>query len=139
MEHIQQLSLTWVRRPRSAIENVGYPETVEPLPLPARDRIRRLAAIHHSQRLSAKRDRSTVASVSQQQLEALRQFMLELTPSDASTFMDLYTEESSAVEREWLARRRSWKPDGALYPTLVSVLLFAVTVFAIVLAIRYAV
>jgi hypothetical protein len=51
----------------------------------------------------------------------------------------MYTEESSAVEREWESKKGSYNANQPLSPMLVRVLIFAVTVFAIVLAIKYAV
>jgi hypothetical protein len=77
--------------------------------------------------------------VLREQAEALRQFTLELTPEQAHVFMNMYTEEISAVERAWDARKSRYNVIQPLSPTLVRVLLFAVTVFAIVLAITYAV
>jgi hypothetical protein len=53
--------------------------------------------------------------------------------------MNMYTEESSAVEREWLAKKSRYRAREPISPTLVRILVFAVTIFAIALAIKYAV
>jgi hypothetical protein len=138
MQHIQHQTLTWIRTTRTP-PRVGGHEPVEPLALPDRERIHRVAAIHHAQLVAVQRDATAAAEVSRQQLEALREFMRELTPADANVFMDLYTEESSAVERAWAARQRAWRPSTAVSPTLVRVLVFVVTVVSIGLALYYAV
>jgi len=135
MQQIQHLSLTWMHRPAKQKPE----QALEPLALPSRARIRRLAEIYHSQMKQAQRDTGRVDEVARQQVEALRQFMIELTEADANAFINTFTEESSALEREWLARQRYYRPPGELSPTFVSALIFIVTVVAIGLAIAYAV
>jgi hypothetical protein len=136
MQHIQHLTLTWLRKPPARVVEPKAP----PLELPDRERIQRLARLYHRQLASAKQQDSRVYyELLRQQTEALRQFTLELTPEQADAFMNMYTEESSAVEREWQAKKGKWRSRDPLPPTLVGVLTFAVTVFAIALAIYYAV
>jgi hypothetical protein len=135
MQHIQHLTLTWLRKPRARVAEPKAP----PLELPDRERIQRLARLYHRQLASAKQDTRVYYELLRQQTEALRQFTLELTPEQADAFMNMYTEESSAVEREWQAKKGRWRSRDPLPPTLVGVLTFAVTVFAIALAIYYAV
>jgi hypothetical protein len=135
MQQIQHLSLTWMHRP--AREKPEQP--LEPLALPDRARIRRLAEIYHAQMKQAQRETGRVDEIARQQSEALRQFMIELTEADANTFINVFTEESSSLEREWLARQREFRPPGELSPTFVRMLIFVVTIIAIGLAIAYAV
>jgi hypothetical protein len=135
MQHIQHLTLTWLRKPSARVVEPMAP----PLELPDRERIQRLARLYHRQLASAKHDTRVYYELLRQQTEALRQFTLELTPEQADAFMNMYTEESSAVEREWQAKKGKWRSREPLPPTLVGVLTFAVTVFAIALAIYYAV
>jgi hypothetical protein len=136
MQHIQHLTLTWLRKPPARVVEPKAP----PLELPDRERIQRLARLYHRQLASAKQQDSRVYyELLRQQTEALRQFTLELTPEQADAFMNMYTEESSAVEREWQAKKGKWRSRDPLPPMLVGVLTFAVTVFAIALAIYYAV
>jgi hypothetical protein len=135
MQHIQHLTTTWFHKPTA---RAGEPPA-PPTELPDRERVRRLAELFHRQLMDAKRRSGTHYHVLQQQTEALRQFTLELTPEQANEFMNMYTEESSAVEREWESKKGSYNANQPLSPMLVRVLIFAVTVFAIVLAIKYAV
>jgi len=136
MQHIQHLTLSWLRKPPAA--RVVEPKA-PPLELPDRERIQRLARLYHRQLASAKQDTRVYHELLRQQTEALRQFTLELTPEQADAFMNMYTEESSAVEREWQAKKGKGRSRDPLPPTLVGVLTFAVTVCAIALAIFYAV
>jgi hypothetical protein len=135
MQHIQHLSLSWLRKPTA---RVAEPKA-QPVELPDRERIQRLARLFHRQLVSAKQDNRVYYELLHQQTEALRQFTLELTPEQADAFMNMYTEESSAVEREWQAKKSKWRSRDPLPPTLVGVLTFAVTVCAIALAIYYAI
>jgi hypothetical protein len=135
MQHIQYLTQTWLRKPAARVVEPKAP----PLELPDRERIQRLARLYHRQLASAKQDTRVYYELLRQQTEALRQFTLELTPEQADAFMNMYTEESSAVEREWQTKKSKWRSRDPLPPTLVGVLTFAVTVFAIALAIYYAV
>ena len=96
MQHIQHLTLTWLRKPPARVVEPKAP----PLELPDRERIQRLARLYHRQLVSAKQDTRVYHELLRQQTEALRQFTLELTPEQADAFMNMYTEESSAVERE---------------------------------------
>ena len=135
MQHIQHLTLSWLRKPPARVVE----PTAPPLELPDRERIQRLARLYHRQLASAKQDNRVYYELLHAQTEALRLFTLELTPEQADAFMNMYTEESSAVEREWQTKRGKWRSRDPLPPTLVGVLTFAVTVFAIALAIYYAV
>jgi hypothetical protein len=135
MQQIQHLSLTWMHRP--AREKPEQP--LEPLALPDRARIRRLAEIYDYQMRQARRETGRVDEVARQQAEALRQFMIELTEADAYKFINAFTEESSAVEREWHARQREFRTPTELSPTFVRLLIFVVTIVSIGLAIAYAV
>ena len=135
MQHIQHLTQSWLRKPPARVVEPKAP----PLELPDRERIQRLARLYHRQLVSAKQDTRVYHELLRQQTEALRQFTLELTPEQADAFMNMYTEESSAVEREWQAKKGKWRSRDPLPPALVGALTFAVTVFAIALAIYYAV
>jgi hypothetical protein len=133
MEHIQQLTMTWLRNPAARVESqqAAAPE------LPDRERVRRLAELYHRQLLQAKKRTGSHYETLRAQTEALRQFTLELTPVQADTFMNMYTEESSRVEREWLSRQTTQRVQEPLNPTLVNALTFFVTILAIALAIYY--
>jgi hypothetical protein len=136
MEHIQQLSMTWLRGPAARAE----PQQAASAPeLPDRDRVRKLAELYHKQLVQAKQRTGSHYETLRAQTEALRQFTLELTPVQADTFMNMYTEESSRVEREWLSKQTSQRVPEPLNPTLVNILTFVVTVLAIALAIYYVV
>ena len=136
MQHIQHLTLTWLRKPPARVVEPKAP----PLELPDRERIQRLARLYHRQLASAKQQDSRVYyELLRQQTEALRQFTLELTPEQADAFMNMYTEESSAVERERLSRKSAQRAPEPLNATLVSALTFIMTIVAIALAIYYVV
>jgi hypothetical protein len=135
MQHIQSLTLTWLRKPTARTPEQKAPR----LELPDRERIHRLARLYHRQLRNAKQDTRVYYELLRQQTEALRQFTLELTPEEADAFMNMYTEASSAVEREWQAKQGKWRAREPMSPTLVGLLTFAVTIFAIALAIYYAV
>ena len=62
-----------------------------------------------------------------------------MTPEQADAFMNMYTEESSAVDRDWQVKKGKWRSRDPLPPTLVGALIFVATIFAIALAIYYAV
>jgi hypothetical protein len=134
MEQIQQLTLTWLRPPAARTDT--RPQAVAPPELPSRDRVRRVAALHHRQLVQAKQRTGNHYEAMRAQTEALRQFIQELTPEQSDLFMNMYTEESSAVEREWMARQGSQRAEQPLHP-LVSMLSFVVTVLVIVAAIYY--
>jgi|SRR5829696_8989228 len=136
MEHIQQLTMTWLRAPKRAVKR--QPPAAAP-ELPDRDRVRKVAQLHHKQLLIAKQRRGSHYDALRAQTEALRQFTLQLTPEQADTFMNMYTEESSAVERAWLATTNTYRPKEPLNPTFVNTLTFVVTLLAIATAIYYAV
>ena len=136
MQQIQQLTMTWLRPPVRAAERQ---QKAAPLELPDRARGLRVAEMHHRQLVQAKQRTGSHYDVLRAQTEALRQFTLELTPEQADTFMNLYTEESSAVERQALAASQTYRPNEPLNPTLVSTLTFVVTICAIAAAIYYAV
>ncbi|MDB4883404.1 MAG: hypothetical protein JWL95_2170 [Gemmatimonadetes bacterium] len=129
------LSLKW-KRPRRAGSGK---KSDGPLPLPDRGRIRRVAAIYHAQLKKAERSGVGTDTIVRLQADALREFSLELAPEVRDEFMNIFTEESSALERQWQVRHRAWKPHYELPPMLVTTLVFFVTICAIVLAIRYAV
>jgi len=135
MQHIQHLTLSWLHKP-----TVRAPEPkAPPLELPDRERIQRLARLYHRQLASAKHNTRLYYELLRQQTEALRQFTLELTPEQADAFMNMYTEESSAVEREWQTKKGNWRAHEPLPPALIGAVTFVVTVFAIALAIYYVV
>ena len=135
MQQIQHLTLTWMR-PERAPTAEG---PVGPLPVPDRARVRRVAEIYFLQLKEAERVGQKSDEILRQQVDALRAFTLELSPDAVNEFMNMFTEESSALEREWLARKREWRPRAEVPPTLVTALIFVVTILAIALAIRYAV
>jgi len=135
MQQIQHLTLTWMRPER--VETAEGP--VGPLPVPDRARIRRVAEIYFTQLKEAERVGQKTDEILRQQVDALRAFTLELSPDAVNDFMNMFTEESTALEREWLARKREWRPRTEIPPALVMALIFAVTILAIALAIRYAV
>jgi hypothetical protein len=136
MQQIQQLTMTWLRTPVRAAERQ---QKAAPPQLPDRARVRRVAEMHHRQLLQAKQRTGSHYEVLRAQTEALRQFTLELTPEQADTFMNMYTEESSAVERQSMAASHTYRPKEPLNPTLVNSLTFAVTLLAVAAAIYYAV
>jgi hypothetical protein len=136
MEHIQHLRMTWLRPTAARAE----PEQQPPAPeLPDRARVRRLAEMHQQQLLQAKQKTGSHYEMLRAQTDALRQFTLELTPAQADAFMNMYTEESSAVERERLSRKSAQRAPEPLNATLVSALTFIMTIVAIALAIYYVV
>jgi hypothetical protein len=136
MEHIQHLRMTWLPETAARAE----PQREAPAPeLPDRARVRRLAELHQKQLLQATQRSGSHFEMLRAQTEALRQFTLELTPAQADTFMNMYTEESSAVEREWLSRKSEQRVPDPLNPTVVNTLTFVVTIVAIALAIYYVV
>jgi hypothetical protein len=136
MEHIQQLTTTWLRKPRASAEQVA---SSAPPVLPDRESIRHVAQLHHRQLVHAQRKDGSHYEVLKAQTEALRRFTLELPTELADSFMNMYTEESSAVEREWMARQRGKSVNEPLSPTLVNTLTFLVTILAVALAIYYVV
>lgn len=136
MEHVQQLSAIWVHTPVTRAEKP--PAAPVPVVLD-RDDIRQLAERHHVQLVQAKQRTGTNLDVLRAQTEDLRRLTLGLTAEDAEAFMNAYTEESSVVEREWLARHSGRYASESLSPTLVSILAYVVTIVAIALAIFYAV
>jgi hypothetical protein len=135
MEHIQQLTMTWLRPPAAR----AYPREEPPAPpeLPSRERIRRVAELHHRQLLQAKQRKGSHYEALRAQTEALRQFMLELTPEQSDAFMNMYTEESSTVEREWMAKQSAYRVREPLLPMLISTLVFVLAAVAIAAAIHY--
>jgi hypothetical protein len=136
MEHIQHLSMTWLRNPAARSE----PQQAASAPeLPDRERVRKLAELYHRQLIQAKQRTGSHYETLRAQTEALRQFTLELTPIQVDTFMNMYTEESSRVEREWLSRQTSQRVQEPLNPTIVNVVTFVLTISAIALAIIYVV
>ena len=136
MEQIQHLSMTWLRNPAARSE----PQQAASAPeLPDRERVRKLAELYHKQLVQAKQRTGSHYETLRAQTDALRQFTLELSPIQADTFMNMYTEESSRVEREWLSRQTTQRVQEPLNPTLVNVVTFVLTISAIALAIIYVV
>lgn len=135
MEHIQQLTMTWLRPPAAR----AYPREEPPAPpeLPSRERVRRVAELHHRQLLQAKQRKGSHYEALRAQTEALRQFMLELTPEQSDAFMNMYTEESSAVERGWMAKQSAYRVKEPLNPMLINVLTFVISLLAIAAAVYY--
>jgi hypothetical protein len=136
MEHIQQLTMTWLRAPAREAKR---PQAAAAPELPDRERVRRLAQMHHKQLVAEKQRTGSHYATLRAQTEALRQFTLELTPEQADTFMNMYTEESSAVERQWLAANSKYRAEEPLNPAIVNVFLFMMTIAAIAAAIYYVV
>ena len=137
MEHIQHLTMTWLRPP--ATQAVARPQQPPPFELPSRDSIRELAELHHRQLQQAKQRTGSNYEMLRAQTEALRQFTREFPAEQSDAFMNMYTEESSAVEREWLAKQITCNVDEPLSATLVTTLTFLVTLLAVVVAIYYVV
>jgi hypothetical protein len=135
MEHIQQLTMTGLR-PRAARTD-ARPQVAAPTELPSRERIRRVAELHHRQLVQAKQRTGNHYEILRAQTEALRGFMIELSPEQADEFMNMYTQESSALERDWLAKKSAYKVKEPLNPMLVNSLTFLVTICAIAAAIYY--
>src|SRR5688500_13090378 len=121
MQHIQHLSLTWTR-PRDSETEKGGGQPAGPLPMPDRARIRHVAKMYHAQLRDAERSGGSTTAVLREQADALREFSLELSPEVASEFLNIFTEESSALEREWLAHRRTYKSPLELPPMLMTTL-----------------
>ena len=135
VEHIHHLTTTWLRKPRVSAAHASSAPPV----LPDRESIRDVAQLHHRQLVDARRKDGSHYEVLKAQTEALRQFTQELPTELADSFMNMYTEESSAVEREWMARQRGKSVNEPLSPTLVNTLTFLVTILAVALAIYYVV
>jgi hypothetical protein len=93
--------------------------------------------MHQQQLLQAKKRTGSRYEVLRAQTEALRQFTLELTPTQADAFMNMYTEESSAVERERLSRKSTQGASEPLSATVVNTLTLLATIAAIGMAIFY--
>ena len=133
MEQIQQLTMTWLRAP---LRGVQRQQPAAP-GLPDRERVRRLAQIHHKQLVTEKQRTGSHYAALRAQTEALRQFTLELTPEQADTFMNMYTEESSAVERAWMSKQNSYRAPEPMNPMFVNIVTFVITIGAIVAAVYY--
>jgi len=136
MQHVQPLSTMWLHKPATRADK--RPETPSPLLLD-RDDIRQLAERHHRQLVQAKQRTGSNYERLRAQTEDLRRLTVGLTPEDAEAFMNAYTEESSIVEREWIARHSGSHVSESLNATMVSMLAYVVTIVAIALAIYYAV
>src|SRR5512132_1857315 len=128
MEHIQHLRMTWLPPTAARAEPAQEPAAPE---LPDRARVRRLVQMHQKQLLQARQRTGGHYETLRAQTEALRQFTLELTPEQADAFMNMYTEESSAVERERLSRKNDQRAEQPLNPTLVNTLTFVATIVSI--------
>jgi hypothetical protein len=134
MEHIQQLTMTWLR-PREAREEARQEPPARP-ELPSRERVRRVAELHHRQLVRAKQQTGSNYEILRAQTEALRQFMLELPSEEADVFMNMYTEESSALQREWMSRQSTKRGKQPLHG-IASIVGYVVTVVVIAVAIVY--
>ncbi len=135
MERIQNLTLTWLRPPAARTD--ARPPVAAAPELPSRERVRRVAALHHRQLVEAKQRTGNHYEAMRAQTEALRQFMQELTPEQSDLFMNMYTEESSAVEREWTAKHGAVRAEQPLGSVIASTLSYVVPVVAIAAAIFY--
>jgi hypothetical protein len=136
MEHVQPLSTMWLHKPAARADQ--RPESPAPLLLD-RDDIRQLAERHHRQLVQAKQRSGSNHETLRAQTDSLRRMTVGLSSEDAEAFMNAYTEESSVVEREWLARHSGSQTSESLNATVVSMLAYVVTIVAIALAIYYAV
>ena len=128
MEHIQHLRMTWLRPSAARAEPA---QEALPPELPDRARVRRLAEMHQQQLLQAKQRTGSHYEVLRAQTEALRQFTLELTPTQADVFMNMYTEESSALERERLSRKSAQSASEPLSAAAVNTLTLLATIAAV--------
>ena len=138
MDRVQPLSTMWLHKPATRADR--RPEAPAPVPvLLDRDDIRQLAERHHRQLVHAKQRTGSNYETLRAQTESLRRMTLGLSPEDAEAFMNAYTEESSVVEREWVARHSGSHVSESLNATMVSMLAYVVTIVAIALAIYYAV
>jgi len=136
MEHVQRLSTMWLHKPAARADR--RPEVPAPVLLDRED-IRQLAERHHKQLMQTKQRTGSNLETLHAQTETLRRMTVGLTPEDAEAFMNAYTEESSVVEREWVARHSGSLASESLNTTMVSLLAYVVTIVAIALAIYYAV
>lgn len=134
MEHIQQLRMTWQRATAARAEPEQEPR---PPQLPDRARVRRLAETHQQQLLQAKQRTGSHYEMLRAQTEALRQFTLELTPVQADMFMNMYTEESSAVERERLSRKSGQRGPEPMNAAIANALTLLLSIATIGLAVYY--
>ena len=135
MEQIQQLTMTWLRPTPARTD--ARPQPAAPPELPSRERVRRVAELHHRQLLQAKQRKGSHYEALRAQTEGLRRFMLELGPEHSDTFMNMYTEESSAVEREWMAKQTAYRGQAPIGSLLVHTATFLLTVLVIGGAILY--
>lgn len=135
MECIQHLTMTWPDTPTAP--EVYRPATVTAPCPPSRESVRKLARRHHAQLVYAKRRTGSHQEMLRAQTEALRQSKRELTTEQWNAFMNAYTEDSSAVEREWMARQRARRVEQPLNPALTNAFGFAITILAVVAAISY--
>ena len=135
MEHVHRLSTMWLHKPAARADR--RPEVPAPVLLD-RDDIRELAERHHKQLVQTKRRTGSNQETLRAQTESLRRLTVGLAPEDAEAFMNAYTEESSVVEREWVARHSGSHASESLNTTMVSLLAYVVTIVAIALAIYYA-
>jgi hypothetical protein len=136
MEHVQHLHSNWMRTPDARERQRQTPPAAQPI---ERARIRKLAELHHRQLVQAKRRFGTNDQMLRAQAEELRQLTIAMPEADANAFMNIYTEESSAVERQWQAKQRGHAAREPLNPTLVTMLTFLATILAVAAAIYYAI
>jgi hypothetical protein len=96
-----------------------------------------LAETHQQQLLRAKQRTGSHYEMLRAQTEALRQFTLELTPTQADMFMNMYTEESSAVERERLSRKSGQRGPEPMNAGIANALTLILSIATIGLAVYY--
>ena len=138
MQHIQQLTMTGL--PERPARTTRRPEARAP-ELPDRESVRRMAKLHHKQLVKARERSGSDFEMLRAQTDALRKYTLQFTPEQADTFMNVYTEESSAIERAWMARQsgqRTYEPlSHTLIDTVVNAVMLVTLLTAIGLAIYY--
>ena len=134
MEQIQQLTMTWLRAPARGEQRQQQAAAPE---LPDRERVRRLAQIHHKQLVTEKQRTGSHYAALRAQTEALREFTMQLSAEQADTFMNMYTEESSAVERAWLAKQSSSRAPEPMNATLANLVTSVMAIGAIAAAAYY--
>jgi hypothetical protein len=135
MEQVHQLSTSWLHQTAARADR----RRAAPAPVLDRDDLRQLAERHHKQLVQAKQRTGSNYETLRAQTEELRRMTQGLSPEDSEAFMNAYTEESSVVEREWLARHSGHHVSESLNATIVSMLAYVVTIVAIALAIYYAI
>ena len=134
MVHLQRLTATLLRTPSQAFKREPKPTTPQ---LPDRDTIRKMAEVHHRQLVNVKRSGRSSSDALRAQTETLRRITQQLTAHQAETFLNAYTEESSAVERDWVSRQSSQRKEEPLVLIVINTLIVLAAVLAIGAAIYY--